>query len=495
MGFALLFMNSHTILRQKTITGIIWNFLQQLLRNGIQIVTTFLLTWFLVPADFGLMAMISVFFAIANSLMDSGFSQALIQKKEVSQTDYSTAFYTNLVLGLLAYTLLFISAPLIASFYLEPRLVVLVRVVGLVVIINSFQMVQVADLTRRLNFKVQFSVILPAALLSGVIAISMALMGFGIWSLVAQILASALASTALYWFVNEWRPSIDFSVASLREMFSFGSKLFISGLIDTVFNNLYVIFIGKFFSATVLGYYYFAQQIEVFAVSQLSGAIQIVSYPALAILQDDDISLKAFYRKIIQVVTYIVFPCMIALAVLAEPLFHLLLKEDWLPAVPYLQLLCLVGLLYPLHAINLNILKVKGRSDLFLYLEIVKFIMNVIVLLFSVQYGIFGILIGQIILSVLEYIPNSYFSIKLIDYSALEQLRDFIPTLLVATAMGFFMYILGLVLPLDGFVYLLVVGLYGLMFYVTINYMLKIQAQLMLILIIREKYFKKEQEP
>jgi len=483
-------MNSHTTLRHKTITGIIWNFVQQLLRSGIQIGTTFLLTWFLVPADFGLIAMISVFFSIANSLMDSGFSQALIRKKEVSQTDYSTAFYTNLMLGLLAYTLLFISAPLIASFYLEPRLVVLVRIIGLVVIINSFQMVQVADLTRRLNFKVQFSVILPAALLSGVLAISMAVMGFGIWSLVAQMLASALASTALYWFVNTWRPSKDFSVESLREMFGFGSKLFLSGLINTVFNNLSIIVIGKFFSATVLGYYYFAQQIQILVVSQLSGAVQLVSYPALATLQDDNITLKAFYRKIIQVVSYIVFPCMIALAVLAEPLFHLLLKDDWWPAVPYLQLLCVAGLLYPLHAINLNILKVKGRSDLFLYLEIIKFIVHVIVLLFSVQYGIFGILIGQIILSVLAFIPNSYFSIKLIDYSALEQLRDFIPTLLVATAMGFFMYVLGLVMPLDRFVYLLVVVLSGFTFYVIINYLLKIPAQLMLLQIINEKYVK-----
>lgn len=485
-------MNPHTILRRKTITGIIWNFLQQLLRSGIQIVTTLLLAWFLVPEDFGLMAMISVFFAIANSLMDSGFSQALIRKKEVNQTDYSTAFYTNLMLGILAYVLLFISAPLIAGFYLEPRLEVLVRVVGLVVIINSFQMVQVADLTRRLNFKVQFSVTLPAALISGIIAISMAVIGFGIWSLIAQMLASALASTALYWFVNKWRPGKYFSVKSLREMFGFGSKLFLSGLIDTVFNNIYVIVIGKFFSAGILGYYYFAQQIQILAVSQLTTAVQTVSYPALATLQDDNITLKAFYRKIIQVVTYIVFPCMIALAVLAEPLFHLLLKEDWLPAVPYLQLLCIAGLLYPLHAINLNILKVKGRSDLFLYLEIIKLIMNVIVLLFSIQYGIFGILIGQIILSVLAYFPNSYFSIKLIDYSAPEQLRDFIPTLLVATAMGFLMYVLGLVMPLDGFVYLLVVGLSGLTFYVVLNYLLKIQAQQMLFQIINMKYFKQQ---
>jgi O-antigen/teichoic acid export membrane protein len=482
-------MNSHTILREKTTTGVIWSFLQQLLRNGIQVITTLILAWFLVPEDFGLMAMIAVFFTIANSLMDSGFTQALIRKKDVSQTDYSTAFYTNILLGVLAYALLFISAPWIANFYLEPRLIALVRVVGLVVIINSFQMVQVADLTRRLDFKVQFNVTLPSALLSGVIAISMAVMGFGVWSLVAQMLVLALASTALYWVANKWRPSREFSVESLRGMFGFGSKLLISGLINTVYTNLYVIVIGKFFSATEVGYYYFAFQIESLLVSQLTGAIHDVSYPSLATLQDDNITLKSFYRKIIQMVSFIVFPCMIALAVMAEPLFHLLLKADWWPAVPYLQLLCVVGLFYPLHVINLNILKVKGRSDLFLYLEIIKVIINVIILFICIPYGIFAILLGQIGLSVIAFIPNTYFSIKLIDYSVLEQLRDLIPPLLVATAMGFFMYVQGLIMPFNGFVYLLVVGFSGFMFYMILNYLLKIPGQRMLHQIIKEKYF------
>jgi O-antigen/teichoic acid export membrane protein len=271
-------------------------------------------------------------------------------------------------------------------------------------------------------------------------------------------------------------------------MFGFGSKLLLSGLINTVYTNLYVIVIGKFFSATQVGYYYFAFQIESLLVSQLTGAIHDVSYPSLATLQDDDITLKSFYRKIIQMVSYIVFPCMIALAVLAEPLFHLLLKADWWPAVPYLQLLCVVGLFYPLHVINLNILKVKGRSDLFLYLEIIKVIINVIILFICIPYGIFAILIGQIGLSVLAFIPNSYFSIKLIDYSAHEQLRDLIPPLLVATAMGFFMYAQGLIMPFNGFVYILVVGFSGILFYMILNYLLKIPGQLMLHQIIKEKY-------
>jgi len=486
-------MNSNNTLRHKTITGIIWTFLEQIFRIGIQTITTLILAWFLLPEDFGLMAMIAVFSAMAHSLMDSGFSQALIRKKEVSQTDYSTAFYTNLVLGLLVYALLFVSAPFIANFYDETRLIVLVRVVGLVVIINSFQLVQVADITRKLNFKVQFKVALPSAIFSGVVATFMAAMGFGVWSLVAQMLISSFVATALYWIINKWRPSKDFSVKSFNEMFGFGSKLLASGLIDTAFQNVYIIIIGKLFSATLVGYYFFADGIQQLVVMQLTGAVQKVTYPALSSIQDDNTALKAFYRRIIQVVTYIVFPCMIALVLLAKPLFSLILKEDWLPAVPYLQLLCIAGLLYPLHAINLNILKVKGRSDLFLYLEIVKKLMIVVIILVSVQFGIFGILIGQIISSLLAYIPNSYFSIKLIDYSVPEQLQDFIPTLLLAVTMGVFMYAIGLVLPLGEFAYVLVIGVAGATFYVLTNHLLKMPAQLLMLEIVKEQYFKRNQ--
>lgn len=483
-------MNSTNNLRHKTITGIIWTFLEQIFRVGIQTITTLILAWFLLPEDFGLVAMITVFFAIAHSIMDSGFSQALIRKKEVSQIDYSTAFYTNLVLGFLTYVLLFASADFIASFYNEPGLVVLVRVVGLVVIINSFQLVQVAALTRKLNFKIQFRVTLISSLISSIVAIYMAAMGFGVWSLVAQMLISSFAATVLYWIINKWRPSKDFSTESLNEMFGFGSKLLVSGIIDTAFQNIYVIIIGKLFSAALVGYYFFALRIQQLIITQLTDAVQRVTYPVLSTIQDDNTALKEFYRRIIQVVTYIVFPCLIALAVLAKPLFSLMLKDNWLPAVPFLQLLCIAGLLYPLHAINLNILKVKGRSDLFLYLEIVKKLMIVTIILISVRFGIFGILIGQIVSSVLAYIPNSYFSIKLINYSVSEQFHDFIPTLLLAVTMGLIMHATGLVLPFGDFAYILVIGLGGATFYVLINYLLKMPAQELMLQIIKEQYLK-----
>jgi len=483
-------MNSTNSLRHKTIAGVIWTFLNQLFSSGIQTTTTLILAWFLLPEDFGLMAMITIFFALAHSLVDSGFSQALIRKKEVTQTDYSTVFYTNLLMGFLAYALLFTSAHLIASYYNEPRLVVLIRVVGLVVIINSFQLVQVSDLTRKLNFKIQFKITLPSAIFSGIVAISMAALGFGVWSLVAQMLVSSFSNTLLYWIVNKWRPSKDFCVESFNEMFGFGSKLLASGLIDTAFQNVYVLVIGKIFSATVVGYYFFAQRAQQIVVVQLTGAVQKVTYPALSSLQDDNVALKDYYRKIIQVVTYVIFPSMIVLAVLAKPLFSLMLKENWLPAVPYLQLLCIEGLLYPLHVINLNIIVVKGRSDLLLYLEIFKKIMIAIIILVSIHFGIFGILIGQIVSSFLAYIPNSYFSIKLIDYSTLEQLQDCIPTLLLAVTMGGFMYATGSFLRSEDFEYVLVTGLAGATFYILTNYLLKMPAQLLVLQIIKEQYLK-----
>lgn len=485
-------MDSFHALRQKTLVGIIWTFFEQLFRSGIQSITTLILAWFLLPEDFGLMAMITVFFSIASSLTDSGFGQALIRKIDVNQIDYSTAFYTNLVLGFVVYALLCISAPTIASFYNESRLVLLVRIVGLVVIINSFHLVQVADLTQKINFGIQFKVTLPSAIFSGIVAILMAAMGFGIWSLVAQMLVSSFMTTFLYWIVNKWRPIKEFSFRSLKEMFNFGSKLMASSILDVTFQNIYTVVIGKLFSATSAGYYFFSLQIQQTIVSLLTNTVQKVTYPALSTIQDNNTALKEFYRKIIQAVSYIIFPLLIILMVLAKSLFSLFLKDSWLPAVPYLRLLCVVGLLYPLHAINLNILKVKGRSDLFLYLELVKKLMITIVIAISIHFGIYGILIGQIVTSILAYVPNSYYSTKLINYSIKEQLNDFVPTLLLASAMGCFMYAFGLILSFGEVTYILVIGFAGIAFYAILNYLFKLPAQIFLLNIVKEQYLKKE---
>ena len=419
-------------LSAKTTTGILWNFSEQLARRGVGIFVTLLLARFLVPEDFGLVAMMAVFLALGGSLMDSGFREALIRLENVTQKDYATAFYANLVLGLISYGVLFASAPAIADFYEEPRLVELIRVASLTVIIMSFQVVQVASLSRKLNFKAQLKASFPASVISGIVAVYLAYIGWGVWALVSQTILNALLHTVLLWKMEGWRPTREFSWPSIKGMYNFGYKLFLSGVLDTVFQNLYVIVIAKVFSAPVAGLYFFANKIKELIVQQLVRSIQTVTYPALASVQNDNARLKQGYKKIVILMTIILFPGVLFTAALAEPIFQLLLPDKWSPAVPYFQLLCIVAVMMPLHSINLNILKVKGRSDLFLYLEIIKKAVHAITLLITFRYGVTAILIGQIVISFLNYIPNSYFSSKLLGYSLREQISDFFPILVSA---------------------------------------------------------------
>lgn len=423
-------------LRFKTVYGVFWTFLEQFGRRGISALVTILLARFLTPDDYGLIAMTSVFFAFANAIMDAGFRQALIRKKDATQADYSTIFYANIFLGLIAYAILFLSSSSIANFYLEPRLVPLVRIVGIVVVINSFQVIHIVDLSRKFDFKTQFKITIPAGVVSGIIAIVLAMNGAGVWSLVAQMLISPFLITISLWCLNAWRPTLEFSLSSFNDLFEFGSKMFLSGILDIAFRNIYVIVIAKLYSPGITGCYFFATKIWEVVLAQFCSGIQSATFPVLASLQDDNTRLKNGYRKVMQATAYILFPAMIFMAVMAKPIFELFLNEKWLPSILYLQLLCVAGLMYPLHVVNLNILQVKGRSDLFLYLEIVKKGLVVIAVVFSSKYGIVAILLGQICTSFLAYLPNSYFSVNLIGYSIREQLKDITPPLLAALLGG-----------------------------------------------------------
>jgi O-antigen/teichoic acid export membrane protein len=478
-------------LAQKTTTGIFWNFLEKLSRRGMGIAVTLLLAHFLTPDDYGLMAMIAVFLAIANSLMDLGFSNAIIRKKNPTQEYFNTAFYSNISLGLLSYLLLFMIAPLVANFYEEPRLTILIRVIGIVVIINAFQVVQYNILSRNIDFKAQLKAALPATFISGLCAVIMAYAGFGVWSLIAQTIISSIIFTVILWSMDIWRPAFVFSQDSLSEMFGFGSKLFLSGLLNTVFNNIYIIVIAKIFTTTIAGHYFFANKIKELIINQLVTSIQVVTYPALSTFQDDDIRLKAGYRKVIQATTFGLFPAMAIMAALAEPLFIVFLKDKWLPAVPYLQLMCISGLMYPLHSINLNILNVKGRSDLFLYLEIIKKIIILAILGISIQFGVMGILVGQIISSVLSYLPNSYYSGKLIDYPVREQIRDFFPALFLSIIIAFVIYVGIEISTLPALIELVIFGVLAGILYVVTSYVFKLEAMKIAEKLVKDKCRRK----
>lgn len=463
-------------LREKTLTGVAWNLAEQFAVKGISILVTLLLAYFLSPEDFGLMAMMTVFISIASSLMDSGFRQALIRLPDATQVDFNTAFYANILLGFTSYLILFLAAPLISGFYDETRLTTLIRVAGLVVIINTFQVVQYACLSRVMNFKVQFRAAFPASLISAVIAVGMAYLGFGVWALITQMLISNLIVAIFLWLQNLWRPTLEWSADSLKSMYHFGYKLFLSGLLDTGFKNMYVVVIAKLFTTSIAGLYFFADRIKELLIYQLVGAIQKVTYPALATIQNDKQRLKQGYRKIIAVSGFIIFPLVLFFAALVEPIFHLLLPEKWWSSILYIQLMCIASVLVPIHSVNLNILKVLGRSDLFLGLEIVKKIVAVMIFLLSFRYGVVGILMGQILSSVLAYLPNSYFSKQLVNYPVTEQLRDFLPGLFLAALIAFLLWIAQENLYWIEFIELLVLSSVGLLLYLMLAKLFQIQG-------------------
>jgi O-antigen/teichoic acid export membrane protein len=427
-------------LSQKTVSAILWHFSQLLIRRGINIVVMLWLARILLPEDFGIMAMMTVFLAIGTTLMNSGFKQALIRRKGATQIDFDTVFFSNLILGILAYGILFLVSPLIADFYHEPRLIDLIRIAALDILINSFQVVQTAQLNRELNFRAELQTIVPAGVLSGIAAVALAYADYGVWVLVIQTLLFSLINTVLLWFKQGWRPSLSFSRNAFVKMYDFGYKLFLSGLLNVIFKNIYIIIISKFFEASIAGYYFFAEKIKDMVINQLISSIQTVTYSTLANVHDENERLKAGYRKIITIATFFLFPAMTLLAALTVPIFKLMMPEKWMPAALYLQLLCLAGLLDPVIYINSNLLKVKGRSDYILRLEILKKVLVVVVFSLSFNFGINGILIGQIISSILIFVPSSYISSKLINYSIAEQIGDFFENFLLAFIVGLIVY-------------------------------------------------------
>ena len=408
----------------------------------VQFIIGIVLARILSPEEFGLIGMITVFLAITQSFVDSGFGQALIRKKDADDTDFSTVFYFNFLAGILLFALFYLSAPAIAEFYKQPELKNIARVLGIIILINATSITQRTRLTKTVDFRRLMKVNVTAAIISGTVAIIMALTGFGVWSLVWRSIIGSIVQTIMLWYYNKWVPSLTFSRKSFKSLFSFGSKLLVSGLIDTIYRNIYLLIIGKFFSATELGYYTRADQFSRLASQNLSGTVQRVSYPVLSMVQDDNEKLKAGYKKLIMSVMFITFVIMLGLAAVARPMILILIGEKWLPSVEYLQLLCLGAMLFPLHALNLNILNVKGRSDLFLKLEVIKKGLAVPVILAGVFMGIRAMLIGMIILSFVAYFINSYYSGKLLRYPVREQIKDILPSFLLALAVSGAVFVL-----------------------------------------------------
>ena len=427
-------------LKHKTLNGTIWSALERLSVQAISFVIMIIMARILTPEDYGLVGMLTIFIAVSQSLVDCGFSQALIRKHNRSDIDNSTVFYFNIAIGIILYLILFLCAPLIAEFYEEPILAPLTRLISLSVPINSFVVVQRALLIANIDFRTQAKASLLAAVISGIVGVSMVYMNYGVWSIVWYQLTNILINVILLWTFSRWRPTLQYSWTSFRELFGFGSKLSLSGIIDTLYNNIYLIVIGKVFKTSDLGYYTRAQQFAAFPSSNLTGIIQRVTFPVLCTIQDDNDRLRLVYRRILRLSAFIVFPLMIGLAALAHPLIVLVLKEKWEFAAVLLQIICLSMMWYPIHAINLNLLQVKGRSDLFLKLEIWKKCIGIIILCTTVPLGIMAMCTGTIMSSIIALIINTHYTGKLIQVGFTQQMRDLMPSLFYSLSMGIIVY-------------------------------------------------------
>lgn len=463
-------------LTSKTLAGFSWTFAEKLGAQGIGFIVSIFLARLLAPADFGLIAMTTIVVSLSQAIIDGGFSQALIQKKDADSIDYSSVFFLNLVVSLALYAALFVSAPLIAIFYNQPPLSNIVRAIGLVFVLNAFTLVQNTRLTKQLNFKIQMKMRLPSLVFGGIVGVLLAYSGFGVWSLVLQQLASVFLYTCQMWIRMPWKPHWILDLNRIKILFSFGNKLLASSIIDTLFQNAYVLAIGRFFTPTDVGFFERAHATKNYPVSTISNALQKVTFPVLASIQDDTNRLKEAYRKIILQIFFWITPLLTGAALLAEPLFSFLFTDKWLPAVPYFRWLCVVGVMYPLSVTNLNVLKVKRRSDLYLRLEIIKKLIVAIGIAVSIPFGVMALIYFQVIQSFVGYSINSYYSGKLIRYSGLQQIKDVMPVVILSLCMAAFLWLELLLLPITkNWILLLIATGSGALFYLAAAFALKMQ--------------------
>ena len=481
-----------TDIKSKATSALFWSFFQKIGTQGIQFIISIILARLLLPEQFGLIAMLWIFISIGQSLIDSGFGTALVQKKDATYIDECSMFYFNIVVGFIASGLMWLSAPIIAHFYKQTLLLSLTRVMSIALIINSFGLVHSILLNKQINFKTQLKVSILASIISGTIGVILAFNGFGVWSLVAQSLSSNLFVVIFLWHFNTWRPSLIFSFNSLRGMFPFGSRMLLSGLINTLFQNLYTVVIGKLFSPAILGFYSRAIKLQELPLTVITRTVGSVTFPVFSVLHGEGDKLRFIraFRKASSLLVMICFPMMVGLMIVAKPLVLVLFTNKWEPCIPYLQLLCLAGILQPLQEVNLNVLLAHGRSDLYFRLEILKKIIIIIAIAVTFRWGISAMICGQIVTAFLSYIINSYYAGKMLDYSISKQTKDLLPSLLLSGIMGGGIYVCYYI-PLVSQLALLVVQiLTGIILYTLLCYIFKIPYFMEFVQSIKSKIYQ-----
>lgn len=418
------------------ISNLLWRFSERTAAQGVGFIVSVVLARLLTPEDYGLIGLITVFISIAAVFVSSGFGNALIQKENATQTDFSSVFYFSIFMGTAMYIVLFFAAPWIADFYNESLLIPVIRVLAVSLIIAGVNSVQQAYVSKTMQFKRFFYSTIIGTVISAVIGIYMAYKGFGVWALVTQNLSNQVIDTLILWFTVKWRPAFEFSFSEMKKMFDYGWKLLFSSLLDTVYNNLYSLVIGKFYSAKDLGHYNRGRNIPNMVITNINGSIQSVMFPAFANCQGDKVRLKTMVRRSIMTSTYIIMPAMIGLAAVAKPLTVLLLTDKWLPSVPFMQFSCFILAFWPIHTTNLQAINAVGRSDIFLKLEIIKKIIGFSIMVVSIPFGLYTMMIGNCFSAVISSFLNASPNRKLLNYGYREQIKDILPAMLLSLFMG-----------------------------------------------------------
>ena len=475
---------------KKVFSNMIWRFAERVGAQMIALVVSIVLARILDPSAYGTVALINVFTIILQVFVDSGLGNALIQKKDADNLDFSTVFFANIIFCSVLYCLLFLFAPLISNFYGEESITIYMRVLGLTVLISGIKNVQQAYVSRNMLFKKFFFSTIGGTVVAGAVGITMALMGFGVWSLIAQQIVNTAIDTIILWITVKWRPVFAFSFKKLKGLFSYGWKLLVSALMDTMYSNLSSLIIGKKYSASDLAYYNQGDKFPRLIVGNINTAIDSVLLPAMSNEQDNKLVVKNMTRRAIKVGIYVMAPLMLGFATCAESFVGLVLTEKWLPSVFFIQIFCLTYVLYPISTANLNAIKAMGRSDLFLKLEIVKKCVGLAILIFSMVFGIKSIAIGVLITSIISQAINAYPNKKLLEYGYGEQLKDVFPSLFLSFIMAFLIYPIQF-LEFSYLITLSIQVLIGILIYVIGSKLLKLESFEYLIELIKSYVYGK----
>lgn len=462
-------------LKKKTIGGFIWRLAERVGAEGVTFIVSIILARLLDPSDYGAISLITVFTSILSVFINSGMGTALIQKIDADDLDYSSLFYFNMVMCLLLYGVMFFSAPLIADFYNMPELTAYVRVISLTLVISGVKGIQQSYVSKNMLFKKFFFSTLGGTLVSAVVGVVMAYEGFGTWALIGQQLSNMVIDTAVLWITVKWRPKWMFSFKRLKKLFSYGWKMLASALLDTTYNQLRSLIIGKVYSSADLAFYNKAYTFPNVVISNINTSIDSVLLPSLASVQRDRETLKAITRRAITTSIYIIAPFLMGLAACGESIISILLTDKWLPSYPYMVVICITFMFRPINTANLNAIQAMGRSDIFLKLEIIKKIIGIIAVLITFKISVMAMVLSLLVTIVLSQITNSWPNKKLINYSYIQQIKDVLPSILLASFMGICVYCVKF-LNLNSWLTLIIQVPLGVLIFVGLSIVFKINS-------------------